>query len=73
LQEAGCEVLGIAAIFTYGFQMAEENFKNADVPAFCLSQYSVLIDQAIAMDYVKETEKISLESWRESPSTWNKE
>ena len=71
LRDAGCEVLGIGAIFTYGFEMAEENFKNDNTPAFCLSHYNVLIDQAIAMEYVKETEKISLESWRESPDTWN--
>ncbi|MGB3464138.1 MAG: orotate phosphoribosyltransferase [Cyclobacteriaceae bacterium] len=71
LRAAGCQVLGIGAIFTYGFEAAEENFRNADVAAFCLSDYHELIDQAIAMDYVKETEKISLESWRESPSTWN--
>ena len=71
LRDAGCEVQGIGAIFTYGFEMAEQNFKEANVPAFCLSQYSMLIDHAIEKEYVKETEKISLESWRESPSTWN--
>lgn len=72
LRDAGCEVLGIAAIFTYGFEAAEKNFKEADVPAFCLSHYKELINQAIDMNYVKETEKISLESWRESPHTWNR-
>lgn len=71
LREAGCKVLGIGAIFTYGFEMAEENFKTADTKAFCLSHYNTLIEQAIAMGYVKETEKISLESWRESPETWS--
>lgn len=72
LKSAGCEVLGIGAIFTYGFEEAEKNFRNAGVSAFCLSDYHELIDQAIDMDYVKETEKISLESWRDSPSDWEK-
>jgi len=71
LRNVGCEVLGIGAIFTYGFEMADKNFKDADVPAFCLSHYQELIKQAIKLEYVKETEKISLESWRESPDTWN--
>ncbi len=72
LKDANCEVLGIGAIFTYGFEAADKNFKEAGVPAFCLSHYTELINQAIKLDYVKETEKISLEAWRESPDTWRK-
>lgn len=72
LKDAKCEVLGIGAIFTYGFTAADKNFKEAGVPAFCLSHYKELINQAIEMGYVKETEKISLEAWRESPDTWDK-
>ncbi len=71
LKKEGCEVLGIAAIFTYGFDMAEKNFRNASVSGICLSHYNALIEQAIDKDYVKESEKISLESWRENPSNWN--
>jgi len=71
LRNEGCQVLGIGAIFTYGFDMAETNFNMAKVPGICLSHYKELIEQAIKMEYVKETEKISLESWRQDPATWH--
>ena len=72
LKSAGAEVLGMVAIFTYGFPVADDNFKNANVSLVCLSNYDALIPQAIEMGYVKSTELKSLQAWRGNPAEWKK-
>jgi orotate phosphoribosyltransferase len=72
LRDAGCEVKGMAAIFTYGFADAEANFRNANVPLITLSDYSALIRQAMNENLIAESELETLEAWRKSPSTWGK-
>jgi orotate phosphoribosyltransferase len=71
LKEAGLIVKGLAAIFTYGFKQASENFKNADCPFITLTDYSVLIEQALNSNYVTENDLANLQNWRENPATWN--
>ena len=73
LREGGADVKGMVAIFTYGFQVAEDRFKKADVRLFTLSDYDVLIDQAAASGYVKEDDIQSLQVWRQNPAEWGKE
>lgn len=70
LRDAGCEVAGMAAIFSYGLKTADENFKKAKCKLVCLSNYSVLIDQALASGYINENELIILKKWREDPESW---
>ncbi len=70
LRNAGCEVLGMAAIFTYGFQKAEENFKNAGCELTTLSNYSAMIDLAVKVGYVKPEQVEKLKEWRLSPETY---
>ncbi|MCW3071633.1 MAG: Orotate phosphoribosyltransferase [Bacteroidetes bacterium] len=72
LREAGCEVKGMAAIFTYGFQAAEDNFKNAKCKLLTLSDYETLIRQALQSKYVTEKDLKSLQEWRENPAEWGK-
>jgi orotate phosphoribosyltransferase len=72
LKEAGVEVLGMVAIFTYGFEIASDNFKNANIPLYTLSDYNALIEEAVKLDYVTETQLMTLQDWRVSPSTWRK-
>ena len=72
LKEAGVEVLGMVAIFTYGFEIAAENFKNHGIPLYTLSDYNALIEEAVKLDYVTETQLLTLQDWRISPSTWRK-
>lgn len=72
LREAGCNVLGLAAIFTYGFAIAEENFKKADCNYFTLSNYDMLIEQAVKSNYVSEKDLQSLSSWKINPENWQK-
>lgn len=71
LREAGLEVMGMVAIFTYGFSKAEENFSQANVELTTLSNYNALIDIAVEQNYVKSDELATLKEWRKSPSTWN--
>ena len=70
LREAGCEVLGMVSIFTYGFDLAERNFKAANLPLFSLSNYSVLIEEAEKLGLVSSGELATLEAWRKAPDQW---
>ena len=70
LRAEGFEILGMAAIFTYGFQLAEDNFTNAKCECITLGNYSSMINEAVSSGYVKEADLAKLATWRESPSTW---
>lgn len=70
LRSAGCEVLGMTAIFTYGFPTAEENFKQAQVELTTLSNYETLIELAQEQGYVQPDEVEVLKQWRRSPAIW---
>ncbi len=71
LKAANIEVLGMLAIFTYGFPVAAENFKNANIELHCLSNYSVMLEKALEMDYIHPGDVSSLEEWRKDPASWN--
>lgn len=70
VQEAGCKVIGMVAIFTYGFETSEKNFSDADIPLVCLSDFAHLLEQAVKQKYLDETELIYVKSWRLDPSNW---
>ncbi len=70
LRQAGAEILGMAAIFTYGFPVAAENFTNANVQLLCLSDYETLIQEAQSLNYVSADQLASLSRWRENPAEW---
>jgi len=72
LKEAGANVKGMVAIFSYGFDIASDNFKNANVDLYTLSNYENLLPLAVAKRYITEEEEITLQEWRKSPSTWGK-
>lgn len=72
LREAGADVLYMAAIMTYGFEVASNNFAVADLRLITLCEYDVLIQKAIEKGYVKEDDVELLRQWRKSPSTWKK-
>jgi orotate phosphoribosyltransferase len=73
LRAAGANIKGMAAIFTYGFDVATENFKNANVDLFTLSNYQNLLNLAVAKRYITEEEEQTLREWNSSPSTWSVE
>lgn len=70
LKAAGFEVLGMVAIFTYGFDVAAKNFEEAGIPLICLSDYSAMLPQALANDYIDDSTLASLVEWRKDPSSW---
>ena len=72
LREAKADVLGMTAIFTYDFKVAQDNFKNSNCKLAVLSDYHALLDFALSVDYVKEEQLDTLKEWRENPSEWNK-
>lgn len=72
LRNAGCNVLGMVAIFTYGFNHATENFLNANVKLDTLANYTQLIDVAIEQGFVNKNHLELLKSWRNDPENWGK-
>ena len=70
LREAGAVVKGMVAIFTYGFQIAEENCKEANLNVYTLGNYDTLLEQAVTQQYITEEEHETLKEWRKNPSTW---
>ncbi len=72
LREAGCEVKGMAAIFTYGFKTAGDNFKKAKCKLITLSNYETLVKKALQTEYITEKDLKSLQEWRENPAEWGK-
>ena len=70
LREAGCEVKGLVAIFTYGFEIANDNFKNAKCNFETLTNYEFLIEQALKQESITSSDLDSLKEWRDNPSTW---
>ena len=70
LKEAGAQVKGMVAIFTYGFDVSVQNFKNAGVTLNTLSNYENLLELAVAKNYITELEFQTLQEWRKSPDTW---
>ena len=72
LKEGGADVLGMTAIFTYGFDLAIRNFQEAGVALDTLSNYSALLEAAREIGYIKENEYDVLRQWRLSPHTWGR-
>jgi orotate phosphoribosyltransferase len=70
LRNADCTVAGLAAIFTYGFDVAVENFKQASCPFITLSNYNALIKYAAENQYISENDIELLNKWRENPAEW---
>lgn len=73
LREAGCIVIGLAGIFSYGFQLAEDNFQKAKCPYFTLSNYPALIKYAAENQIIASSELKLLEKWRVDPENWQTE
>lgn len=72
LKDAGANVKGLMAIFTYGFDVAGDKFKEAACPAYALSNYQYLLQQALIDNFIRETDLEVLNEWRKNPSEWPK-
>lgn len=71
LREAGLDVLGMVAIFTYGFTVASENLKRENLKLATLSNYNDMIEQAVDSNYISTDEVKSLKAWRQDPANWH--
>ncbi|MBC2257839.1 orotate phosphoribosyltransferase [Listeria booriae] len=72
LREAGCDVLGIAAIFTYGLEKGKTLLGAANVEVAALTNYDTLIDVALDEGYVTEGDMATLKEWNKDPEQWKK-
>ncbi|WP_282057039.1 orotate phosphoribosyltransferase [Maribacter luteus] len=70
LKEAGANIKGMLAIFTYGFDVAATNFKKKELELHTLSDYAHLTEQASETGYIKEDQLNTLMEWRKAPSQW---
>ena len=72
LRDAGAEVLGMVAIFTYGFKIAEDNFTKNAVKLHALTNYNAMIQQALESEYIIADDVNSLKKWRIAPEVWGR-
>lgn len=72
LREADCKVKGMISIFTYGFNVAEENFKAEKCKVVSLCSYNELIQVAVESNYITAADLETLKKWREHPDKWGK-
>ena len=70
IRNAGCEVIGMAAIFTYEFPVAARKFKEADVELVTIGNYTALLETALEINYIKEEDVETLKLWRKDPANW---
>ncbi len=70
IRNAGCEGIGMAAIFTYGFPVAARKFKSAQVELITLSNYNAMLETALETNYIKPEDLETLQEWRKDPASW---
>ncbi|MBE6314816.1 MAG: orotate phosphoribosyltransferase [Bacteroidales bacterium] len=70
IRKAGCEVIGMVAIFTYQFPLAVENFQKAGVELLTVSNYSAMLEVAVETNYIQESDLEALREWRKDPANW---
>ncbi|MBU2994974.1 orotate phosphoribosyltransferase [Cellulophaga baltica] len=70
LEASGAKIKGMVAIFTYGFDVATENFKENNIELHTLSDYENLVERASETNYIKEEQFKTLLEWKKNPSQW---
>ena len=70
IRKAGCEVIGMAAIFTYGFPEATRRFEEANVKLLTLSNYNAMLEAAVETNYIAPEYLETLQEWRKDPANW---
>ena len=72
LRQAGMEVVGMVASYTYGFPIAQQAFKEAQVELITLTDYEHVVEKALQIGYIKDTDIALLDEWRKDPANWKK-
>ena len=71
IRKAGCEVVGMVAAYTYGFAVAEDAFKAADVKLVTLTDYEHVVQKAVETGYIAREDVVLLNEWRLNPAEWD--
>lgn len=71
LKEAEVNVKGMVAIFTYGFQVAKDNFEKENISLHTLGNYATLLEQALESKYISDRQLETLSEWNANPAEWN--
>ncbi len=71
IRRDGCEVVGMVASYTYGFPVAEQAFKDANVKLVTLTDYDHVVNQALETGYIQDEDVAVLHKWRKDPAHWN--
>jgi orotate phosphoribosyltransferase len=71
LRDAGINVKGMIAIFTYGFDIAKQNFEKENIRLQTLGNYESLLEQALQTRYITEDQLATLSEWNTNPVEWN--
>ena len=71
IRKAGAEVTGMVSIFTYGFDIAKQNFEKAEVRLASLTDYATLLEVSLEKKQITKAQLKTLEQWRQNPDTWN--
>lgn len=72
LREAGCEVLGVVSIFTYGLEKGKDAFAQEEIKSESLTDFANLVEVAIEKGYISQNDQESLLSWSKAPAEWSK-
>ena len=72
IRKNGADVIGMVSIFTYGFPIAAQNMKEANVELTSLSNYEAILEEALRTNYIDESELKTLHDWRKQPDTWGR-
>lgn len=73
LREAEADVVGVMAIFSYGFDKAKAAFQAAGTSFATLSTYDALLEAAAEAEYIAPEEMATLSAWRKDPEGWGKQ
>ena len=71
IRNFGCEAIGMIAVFTYNLPIADEQFKEAQIPLVALSDYNAVIEEALRTNYISEADVDLLQEWRKDPANWS--
>lgn len=71
IRNAGCEVVGMTAIFNYEFPISAKRFTDSNVDVISLSNYSAMLEAALATNYIRQEDIETLKEWRKDPGNWS--
>lgn len=70
IRNNGCDVIGMVAAYTYGFEVATKAFREAKVQLVTLTNYEAVVEEALRIGYIKEADVELLNAWRKDPAHW---